>query len=390
MKTIQLLCCLFFLGSSTLFNAQTNRDLNDLLAELENNHMGAITDVFTSEELGILEAHFAAIRDEDPNNFDSRGPQIWLYGPENVGDDFGFIDSTDPSVFNFVGPSGTADFDGAGAIFPGNTTAHVIDNAGNMYEVDIETGIYTFAGTVNPPAGENFTGLEFNPNTGALMGISTDGTTNTSTLSSIDPVTMGVTPIGNTGLRLPIAISIDGNGNAFTYDIDDDILYQLNTSNGVPTALGPLGFNADFGGGMSYDPSTGKTFITSFNPAVGDSQLREVNTTNGMTTVIGTIQPGPTSQMAWTSAVNSDILGVGDVAFANFAFAPNPATGMLHFQANATIERVEVYNLLGQRILEQRIDDLKGVMDVTNLSTGSYLLSVVVEGRSGTYHFMKQ
>ncbi|MEM7084606.1 MAG: T9SS type A sorting domain-containing protein [Bacteroidota bacterium] len=389
MKIITFYCCLFLLGISTLMSAQNQINLNDLLAELEKNHMGAITDVFTADELAVLEAHFASINNEE-TNFDRRGPKVRLYGPENVGDDFGFIDTTAPGIFNTIGPSGTADFDGAGAIFPGNTNAHLIDNAGNFYEVDIITGQYIPMGTIPPPAGENFTGMEFNPNNGMLFGISTDGTTNTSTLSHIDPVAMTATPVGNTGLRLPVALSIDGNGNGFTYDIDDDFLYQLDMANGIATQVGSLGFNADFGGGMVYDPNTNKTFITSYNPSLGDSQLREVNTDTGLTLVVGTINPGSTSQIAWGGIVNSIDLGVGDNALFGFNFSPNPANDMIQLTSTEAIERIEVYNILGQQLINKVVGVSQGTLDVSNLETGTYLMKVTVNGQLGSYRFIKQ
>jgi WD40 repeat protein len=388
MKTFTLFCCLLLLGISPLLTAQNEINLNDLLAELEQNHTGAITDVFTSEELAVLEAHFAALNDDD-TNFDNRGPKIRLYGPENVGGNFGFIDTTAPNTFNIIGPSGTADFDGAGAIFPGSTMGHLIDNAGNFYEVDIITGQYIPMGIIVPPTGESFTGMEFNPNNGMLFTISTDGTTNTSTLSVIDKTGMTATPIGNTGLRLPIALSVSGDGTIFTYDIDDDILYSLNPNNGTPTVRGSIGFNADFGGGMTWDPNTNKTFITSYNPAIGDSQLREVNTNTGMTTVVGTINPGPTSQMAWAGIVNSMDLGISDTALSGFRFYPNPATDVINYAAVVEVERIAIYNMLGQILMDRQIDSLNGALDVSSLSVGSYLLSVQVDGQRGSYHFIK-
>lgn len=389
MKTITFFCCLLFLGMSPLLNAQNEPDLNDLLSRLDQNHLGAITDVFTSEELTVLEAHFESNRTDD-TNFDTRGPKIRLYGPENVGDDFGFLNTDTPAVFNVIGPSGTADFDGAGAINPGSTQGHVIDNAGNFYEVDIITGQYIPMGTIPAPAGENFVGLEFDPNTGDLMAISTDGTTGQSTLSMINPTNMTATPIGNTGLMLPIALSINGESEILTYDIDDDTCYRINPITGAPTALGPIGFNANFGGGMVFDPNTNKTYMTSYNVGVGDSELREVNTDTGLTLLIGTINPGPTSQIAWGGIVNPIILGVGDISLSGFAFAPNPATNRIDMKANTAIQNVQIYSVLGQRLLNQNIDDLNGTLDVSNLAAGSYLLSVTIDGQQGSYHFIKR
>ena len=389
MKTTMYYCCLFLLGFSTLMSAQNQINLNELLSRFDESHMGAITDVFTSEELVVLEAHFNALNDDD-TNFDNRGPKIRLYGPENVGGDFGFLNTNAPGIFNVIGPNGTADFDGAGAIMPGSTMGHVIDNAGNFYEVDIITGQYIQVGMVVPPAGENFTGMEFNPNNGTLFAISTDGTTNTSTLSTINPVSMTATPIGNTGLRLPIALSVSGNGEILTYDIDDDILYALRASDGVASVKGSLGFNADFGGGMTFDPSSGNTYITSYNPAIGDTQLRTVNTITGATTVVGTVNPGTTTQIAWGGAVNSDDLAVRDNELFGFAFSPNPVNNVLQLTSTEQIERIEIYNILGQQLLEEVMRANQGTLDVSNLKTGVYLMKVIVNGQLGSYRFIKQ
>ena len=389
MKTITYYCCLFLIGFSTLLSAQNQIDLNELLSRFDESHMGAITDVFTSEELKVLEAHFDALNTDD-TNFDRRGPKIRLYGPENVGNDFGFLNTNAPGVFNVIGPDGTADFNGAGAIMPGSTMGHVIDNAGNFYEVDILTGMYIQVGTVVPPTGENFTGMEFNPNNGTLFAISTDGTTNTSTLSTINPVSMTATPIGNTGLRLPIALSVNGTGNIFTYDIDDDMLYGLNSTTGAATAKGSIGFNADFGGGMTFDTSSGNTYITSYNPAIGDTQLRIVDLITGMTTVVGTVNPGTTTQIAWGSAVNSDDLGVRDSSLFGFGFAPNPAKNALQLTSLEAIEWVEIYSILGQQLLKKDLRANQGTLDVSNLETGTYILKVTVNGQLGSFRFIKQ
>ena len=388
MKTITLIGCLILFGISTISSAQNQIDINELLSRFDESHMGAISDVFTSEELIVLEAHYAALRD-DENNFDNRGPKIRIYGPENVSGNFGFIDTMGPGVFNTIGPSGTADFDGAGAIMPGSTTGHVIDNAGNFYEVDIITGQYIQVGMVVPPTGENFTGMEFNPNNGTLFAISTDGTTNTSTLSTINPTNMTATPIGNTGLRLPIALSVNNTGEIITYDIDDDNLYALNPNNGLASVKGSIGFNADFGGGLTYDPNSGNTYMTSYNPAIGDTQLRTVNTNTGATTVVGTINPGSTSQMAWGGVVNSLDLGINDTTMANFQFAPNPASDRINLNATSIIETATVYSILGQQLMRESVGNLSGAIDISRLSEGAYLLTVQINGQKGTYHFIK-
>src|SRR5690606_10700586 len=141
--------------------------------------------------------------------------------------------------------SGTANFEGAGAIDPNdNDTAYVIDNVGAMWSVDVQTGAYTALGNVGVP---DMTGLEFNPVDGNLYGITT------TSFYSIDIGAVSATLIGSLNLpvgALAIALAIDGDGNAYTYDIVDDLLYSINTATGAATSIGSIGFDANFGQGM--------------------------------------------------------------------------------------------------------------------------------------------
>ncbi|NND62628.1 MAG: T9SS type A sorting domain-containing protein [Flavobacteriaceae bacterium] len=388
MKTFIICCAAFIFTMGTNLNAQNEINLDELLTRLKQSYMGSITDVFTSEELAVLDTHFESVN-SDNTNFDNRGPIIRYYGPENVGGNFGFIDKMDPAVFNPIGPIGTADFDGAGAIFPGSTMAHVIDNAGNFYEVDIITGQYIPMGIILPPTGENFTGMEFNHSTGELMAISTDGTTNQSTLSMIDPVNMTASPIGNTGLMLPIALACDENSQIITVDIDDDMVYRIDTNTATATVVGSIGFDANFGAGMAYSTDALKAYISAYNTAIGTSELREINTETGLSLLIGTIDVGNTSQMAWGGAVNSTTLNTIDENYFDFSFSPNPSNDQIELNANSAIEKVAIYNMLGQNLLTQAINETSGLIDVSALQSGSYVLNVTINGIDESYHILK-
>ena len=388
MKFLSLLCCAFFLTIHTLTVAQNQIDLNELLSRLDQNHMGAVSDVFTPEELKVLKTHLNEVHGIS-NDANYSGPILEIYGPENQGGDFGFIDANDLAVFNPIGPIGTNDFDGAGAIFPGSDTAHVIDNGGDFFEVDIITGDYILAGSIAPPPGESFTGMEFDTTTGRLYAISSDGTTGTSTLSEIDPVNMMANPIGNTGLMVPIALAIDGSGNAYTYDIDTDFFYLVNLVTAVATSVGFIGFDASFGQGMTYDSVNDRILMTALNNTIVDTELRSVNTTTGATTLIGRVDPGTISQIGWAS-VNDVPLGITDTAFSGFNFYPNPTGETTNLSALTAIERVEVYTILGQNVLKQDIQATGATLQMGALNPGVYVLKVTINGQVGSYKFIKQ
>ena len=65
---------------------------------------------------------------------------------------------------------------------------------------------------------------------------------------------------------------------------------------------------------------------------------------------------------------------------------PNPVQNELHIQSSLTIDTIEMYNLLGELVLESKSKTL----DVSNLTTGLYLMKVVSNGREFTSKIVKQ
>lgn len=389
MKIKLHLLTLVLLGSITMVSAQTSNNLNELLSRLDQNHMGAITDVFSQDEIAVLRTHF------DARNISmAANPQRTLTGEvfatDNTNQDFGHFQSATPATFNKISNGGAADFEGAGAYDASTGLFYLIDNAGNSYAVDPATGIYAPLGMVTPPPGESFTGLEFNQLDGKLYGISTNGT-GTSTLSTIDPVTGAVTVIGDTGLVLAIAMAIDLAGAIFAYDIDTDNMYSISTTTAVATFLGSIGFDASFGQGMFLDPFTGFIYLTAFNNGAFRSELRMLNTTTGATTLmgeIGTNQPG-TVQFAWAGLPKTS-LGISDSALSSLKLFPNPAQDALQISSSEVIENVVVFNMLGQELIREQINQLATSISVSSLQSGTYIAKITINGLETSRPFIKQ
>ncbi|MCH9661760.1 MAG: T9SS type A sorting domain-containing protein, partial [Bacteroidetes bacterium] len=83
-------------------------------------------------------------------------------------------------------------------------------------------------------------------------------------------------------------------------------------------------------------------------------------------------------------------LSTNDNTIEGFAFYPNPTTGVVQLRAMDTIENVEVYNLLGQRVLIEGIASNASEINISKLNAGTYLMKVSVNGQIGTYRILKQ
>ena len=388
MKKIIFILFLCLLSISTTIYSQNRATLEELLERLSENHMGSVTDVFTTEELNILTNHFYAQNNEDDEVSILFGNRIFG-STENVGGNVALINADDLSMFDNLGPSPLTEFEGSGIHIVNDNHDIITDNAGNVFFRPSGTNTYNAAGFLNAPPGESFTGMERLSN-GDVFGISTDGFGN-STLSQInfdvDPFT--VTPIGPTGLVLPIALGRDADDNLFTYDIDDDVLYELDDVTGASTTRGYIGFDANFGQGMSFDSSSQKLLSFSFNNTLFDSELREINTDTGLTISLGTITPGSLDQFAWADLFG-DLVGIEDIQLDGFTYSPNPATTFIDLKANSNIQSLEIYNILGQKVLQQNIEALTSTIDIQHLKSGYYILNVSVNGNKGSFKLLKQ
>ncbi|TXD68005.1 T9SS type A sorting domain-containing protein, partial [Aequorivita lipolytica] len=204
---------------------------------------------------------------------------------------------SDPSTVEVFGNSPvTVNFENAGAIDPANPrTGYVLDNGGQFYSFDVESGIYTLLGNI--PG--DWVGMEYDQASGVLYAIAG------ADLYTIDPVAISATLVGATGIppgNLPIALAIDGAGIGYTYEIVTDNLYSIDLATATATLIGNIGFDANFGQGMCYDALTDTVYMAAFNSGVFAAEWRSVNLTTGATTLIGPIvTTAATTQVAWVS-----------------------------------------------------------------------------------------
>lgn len=87
--------------------------------------------------------------------------------------------------------------------------------------------------------------------------------------------------------------------------------------------------------------------------------------------------------------IDATVLGNEDNTLEGFSFFPNPANDIINLKAQQNIESATVYNLLGQKVFERNNDSNAMELNVSNLSSGTYILKVSVDGQIGTYKVIK-
>ena len=74
----------------------------------------------------------------------------------------------------------------------------------------------------------------------------------------------------------------------------------------------------------------------------------------------------------------------------DFSFGPNPTEDLIYLSASKNIGNVEIFNLVGQKLLSTDLRASKGNLDISNLSRGIYIMNVAIDKNVGTYKLIKR
>jgi len=83
-------------------------------------------------------------------------------------------------------------------------------------------------------------------------------------------------------------------------------------------------------------------------------------------------------------------LSNGQFENAGFKFYPNPVRDVLNISYNQDISKIEVYNVLGQKVIENEMNTNAAAIDMSSLPNGSYLVKVTSGDQTRTIKAIKQ
>lgn len=88
-------------------------------------------------------------------------------------------------------------------------------------------------------------------------------------------------------------------------------------------------------------------------------------------------------------AFENTSLSTTDFETNTIAFFPNPAKDVVNFSSKDRIEDVTIYNLLGQKILFQKVNAEEFTIDMNNLASGTYVAQLNTNRKSQSIKFIK-
>lgn len=269
---------------------------------------------------------------------------------------------------------------GSPAINAGNNsfvpTGIVTDLLGNqrIYNTTVDLGAYENNSPINRTltiASTNGT-VSTNPNT--TGGTYTDGTDVTLTATPNTGYQFNGWSGDATGTTNPLTITMDADKSVTAIFSKVQRTLTITATNGLVTT-NPNPING------TYDDGTVVTLTAAANTGYGfvNWSGESTATTNSITVTMDADK----TLVANFSATAS----VDDFDKSNFSIYPNPTSSILNIKSNIKINKLTVYNLRGQKVLESNLETI----NVSNLTSGIYMLQIMDEkGRTTIKKLIKK
>jgi hypothetical protein len=87
--------------------------------------------------------------------------------------------------------------------------------------------------------------------------------------------------------------------------------------------------------------------------------------------------------------VEGGTLGFDSNTFNNFNYFVN-ANNQLNLSAKTAMESVELYNVLGQQVVSQKLNNTNEVVNISALNTGLYIATVSIDGNTKSFKIVKK
>ena len=164
----------------------------------------------------------------------------------------------------------------------------------------------------------------------------------------------------NPGLKLRVTFS------SFNLELNYDYLYIYN---------GPDEFSVDLtSGGL-----TGTT-----NPGVFNSTSSDGSLTFKFYSDQGVVASG------WNATITcTGTLGVEDANILDYSYYPNPTTGNVAITSKDAITEVAVYNVQGQLLFNQKMNELSTNVDMSQFASGTYFFKLKINDKEANFKILK-
>lgn len=142
----------------------------------------------------------------------------------------------------------------------------------------------------------------------------------------------------------------------------------------LPVAASPQDFTA---GQTLMDLAVSGTGLIWYSDATGSTVLPTTTPlVDGQTYYVSQTESGLCESGRLPITVDNPLSVDGNFNSAYFSYYPNPVKNALNLSYNKEISNVEVFNLLGQKVISRKFNSNEAKVDMTGLANGAYMVKV--------------
>lgn len=186
----------------------------------------------------------------------------------------------------------------------------------------------------------------------------------------------------------------DGNQNGCNTDDMQGIWFKLYSYN-VGEISSQLGFNPSDSVIITYSAANGNatqgsdlTYIDTADNTCGFSNFSRLVTEPNTYYYIFVYSQHDINDILFN--LDEDVLAVKEKSIESFKYYPNPIKNEINLSAKTTIDQVSIFNLLGQSVYSEKINNTKSSINLSSLQKGMYIMTVTAEGNTASYKIIKE
>ena len=143
-------------------------------------------------------------------------------------------------------------------------------------------------------------------------------------------------------------------------------------------------------GPTAFDPTTSGTSVMDNNGTPGETLTDLLPNSSYDVYVRAICNLDTQSDYTGPESFITEMLSTPDIAFGNFTFYPNPVKNEMDLKANFPIEKVIIYNLLGQEVIGVEGDNPHLTLNLSSLQQGVYFMKVNLLNSEKIFRIIKE
>ena len=177
----------------------------------------------------------------------------------------------------------------------------------------------------------------------------------------------------------------------------DNAAFASISENGVAVGFADVGFQVR--DAIIYHPSLGDQPVFLKDVLIDNGV--EINTDDGLLGTAISISPNgkyiagwvngaPMYSEGWMIYLDDLILGTNNVSQTSITHYPNPVENILYLNSKDAIDSVAIYTITGQKVSNVTFNENRNEVNLSNLSSGLYLVKVSSNGSVENFKVVKQ